>query len=37
MACPFGVRKSVREAFGDNVAVTSPETDGGWQSFLVQL
>lgn len=37
MACPFGVRKAVKEAFGDNVSVTSPQTDGGWQSWAVRL
>lgn len=37
MACPFGVRKAVREAFGDNVSITSPQTDEGWQSWLVRV
>lgn len=37
MACPFGVRKAVTEAFGDNVSITSPLTDEGWQSWLVRV
>ncbi len=37
-ACPFGVQRAVREKFGDDmVALTSPDTDGGWRSWLVQV
>lgn len=37
-ACPFGVRRAVLEKWpGDLVALTSPDADGGWQSWAVRV
>ena len=37
-ACPFGVQRAVREKWGDAVvSLTSPDTDGGWRSWLIQV
>ena len=37
-ACPFGVQRAVLERFSaDVVKLTSPETDLGWRSWLVQV
>lgn len=37
-ACPFGVRRAVLEKWpSEMVALTSPDTDGGWQSWAVRV